>query len=148
MNISQKKAHKANNPTSRKKKYAGRFLLPEREIRDLAVNLRIRDARSAAICLMVVDKAIRAIGEGKEENGELVMRLVKQVADEKKCKPVRRIIRLIPAAVARGTEGISAACITITCFLEYAFGYLPDDKMAESLYRNKLNRLRRATQSS
>src|SRR6059058_4554000 len=67
-----KKARKSASSKSRKRNYPKGLVLPEREIRDLAGNLRIREAQRAALCLLIVDKAARAISDGKAENGELI----------------------------------------------------------------------------
>jgi len=139
-----KKARKSASSKSRKRNYPKGLVLPEREIRDLAGNLRIREAQRAALCLLIVDKAARAISDGKAESGELNLRLIKEIAVEEKCRQIRRIITAIIAAIEHGGEGVFAARLTITRFIELAFENQPDPNMAEDQYNIKLRKLRRA----
>lgn len=62
-----KRATKSASSKSLKRNYPKGLVLPEREIPDLAGNLRIRGAQRAAMCLLIVDKAARAISEDKQK---------------------------------------------------------------------------------
>ncbi|MEK6284656.1 MAG: hypothetical protein AABO57_02840 [Acidobacteriota bacterium] len=72
------------------------------------------------------------------------MRLIKEIAGEEECRHVRRIIRSIIAAVEHGADGVYAARLTITRFIELAFENRPDPDRAEGPYNQKLSKLRRA----
>jgi hypothetical protein len=139
-----KKASKSASSKPRKRNYPKGLVLPERELRDLAGNLRIREAQRGAICLLIVDKAARAISEGQTESGELNLRLIKEMAVEEKCRQIRRIITAIIAAIEHGAEGVHAARLTITRFIELAFENQPDPNVAGDQYNNKLRKIRRA----
>ena len=138
-----KKASKSASSKSLKRNYPKGLVLPEREIRDLAGNLRIREAQRAAMCLLIVDKAARAISVDKTESDELNLRLIKERAGEEKCRRVRRLIRAIIAALDHGADGMYAARLTITRFIELAFENQPDPNRAEGPYNKKLSKLRR-----
>jgi hypothetical protein len=129
-------------------KYSQPYVVPEAAIRDLALNLRIGEAHDAAMCLLVIGEAITAVVKDQTESGELNLRLIQQMAGAEKCRPIQRIVEAIIAAIGQGAEGIYASCLTITRFLEFAFEYQPDPRVAERLYKNELSRIRRATQSS
>ncbi|MEK6322098.1 MAG: hypothetical protein AABN33_10480 [Acidobacteriota bacterium] len=139
-----RKGRKSASSKSLNRNYPKGLVLPEREIRDLAGNLRIREAQRAAMCLLIVDKAARAISEDKTESGEVNLRLIKEMADEEKCRQIRRIIRAIIAAIEHGADGVYAARLTITRFIELAFENQPDPNRAEGPYNNKLRKIRRA----
>ena len=130
-----------------KRKYPKGIVVPESEIRDLAANLKIRDAQEAALCLLVIDHAAQAIEAKETDNGELNLRLIKQMAGDEKCRRTRRIIKAMIAAIEQGAEGIVAARMTITCFIEFAFEYMPDPGMAARLYNGKLSKIRQAAKS-
>jgi hypothetical protein len=76
------------------------------------------------------------------------LRLIKQMAGEEKCRRTRRIIKAMIAAIEQGTEGVVAARMTITCFIEFAFEYMPDPGIAARLYNGKLSKIRQAAKSS
>lgn len=139
-----KKASKSASSKSQERNYRKGLVLPEREIRDLAGNLRLREAQRAAICLLIVKKAARAISEGKTESGDLNLRLIKEMAMEEKSRQIRRIITAIIAAIEHSAEGAFAARLTITRFIELAFETQPDPDMVEDQYNNKLRKIRRA----
>lgn len=139
-----KKARKSASSKSLKRNYPRGLVLPEREIRDLAGNLRIREAQRAAMCLLIVDKAARAIGEDTTQSSELNLRLIKEVAGEENCRHVRPIVRSIIAAIEHDADGVYAARLTITRFIELAFENWPDPNRAEVPYNKKLSKLRRA----
>ena len=139
-----KKGSKSASGKSLKRNYPKGLVLPESEIGELAGSLRIREAQRAAMCLLIVDKAARAIGEDKTESGELNLRLIKEMAAEEECRQIRRIIKAIIAAIGHGAEGIDAAHLTITRFIELAFENHPGSDSAEGPYNNKLRKIRRA----
>jgi hypothetical protein len=139
-----KKGSKSASSKSPKRNYPKGLVLPESEIRELAGNLRIREAQRAAMCLLIVDKAARAIGKDKTEGGELNLRLIKEMAGDEQCSQIRRIIKAIVAAIEHDAEGIDAARLTITRFIELAFESHPDPDRAEGPYNNKLRKIRRA----
>jgi hypothetical protein len=128
--------------------YSKPYVVPETAIRDLALNLRIGEAHDAAMSLLVIGEAIRAIVEDKTETRELNLRLINRIAGAEACRPIRRIVEAIVAAIGQGAGGIYASCLTITRFLEFAFEYLPDPSVAERLYKTELSRIRRAPQGS
>ncbi|MEK6411051.1 MAG: hypothetical protein AABN34_29365 [Acidobacteriota bacterium] len=127
---------------SLREKYAKGYLLPESEIQELVFNLRIREAHAAAMCLLVIGEAIKAIVEDKTGSRETNVRLIKQIESEEGCRPIQCLIEAIIAAIGQGAEGIYATCLTITRFLEFAFEYPPDHSMASRLYKNKLSKIR------
>jgi len=139
-----KKGSKSARSKSLKRNYRNGLVLPESEIRELAGNLRIREAQRAAMCLLIVDKAAREIGKERKKSDELNLRLIQEMAGEDDCKRIRRMIKAIIAAVGVGAEGIEAARLTITRFIELAFENHPDPEQAEGSYNNKLRRIRRA----
>jgi hypothetical protein len=143
MTIARKKARKSNSE-SLEGRDPQQYVVPESEIRELVGNLRIREAQRAAMCLLIVDNAARAIGEDKTESGELNLRLIKEMAAEEECRQIRRIIKAIIAAIGHGAEGIDAARLTITRFIEFAFENHPGSDSAEGPYNNKLRKIRRA----
>ena len=143
-----KKGSKSANTKALKEKHPKGFVVPETEIRDLVANLRIGEAHDVALCLLVIGEAVKAIVEDKTGNRELNLRLIEHIANKEKCRPVQRIIEAILAAVEQGADGIYAACLTITRFLEFAFEYQPDASLAEHQYKNELSKIRRATQTS
>lgn len=147
MTIAKKKARRSNSE-SLEGSNPQPYVVPETAIRDLVFNLRIGEAHDAATCLLVIGEALKGLVRDKTETGELNLRLIKQMAAEEKCRPIQRIIEAIVAALEHGAEGIYAACLTITRFLEFAFEYQPDQGGAERLYKNKLNKIRHATQGS
>lgn len=139
-----RKGSKSASGKSLKPNYPRGLVLPESEIGELAGSLRIREAQRAAMCLLIVDKAASAIGRNKTESGELNLRLIKEIAAEEECRQIRRIIKAIVAAIGHGAEGIDAARLTITRFIELAFESHPDPDRAEGPYNNKLRKIRRA----
>lgn len=46
------------------------------------------------MCLLIVDKAARAIGKDKTESNELNLRLIKEMASDEHCIQIRRIINV------------------------------------------------------
>ncbi|MEK6304626.1 MAG: hypothetical protein AABO41_28415 [Acidobacteriota bacterium] len=127
-----------------RRKYPKGFVVPESEIRELAANMKIREAQDAALCLLVINEAAKAIGAAREQqadNGEVNLLLIKQIALEEKCRRIRRIIKAMIAAIERGAEGVLAARLTITCFIEFAFEYMPDPDIAARLYNGKLSKI-------
>jgi hypothetical protein len=149
MTIAKKKARRSNSESLEGSSPQPQpYVVPETAIRDLVSNLRIGEAHDAATCLLVIGEALKGLVRDKTETGELNLRLIKQMAAEEECRPIQRIIEGIVAALEHGAEGIYAACLTITRFLEFAFEYQPDQRGAERLYKNKLNKIRHATQGS
>ena len=146
--MSMKEPGKSASSKSLRQKYPKGLLLPESEIRELVFDLRIGEAHAAAIWLLVIGEAIEALVRDKTESRETIVRLIKQIESEEKCRPIQRVIKATIAAIEQGAEGIYAACLTITRFLEFAFEYPPDHSMALRLYKNKLSKIRQATQSS
>lgn len=120
------------------------YVVPETTIRDLALNLRVGQAHDAAMCLLIIEEAVRAI-ESKTGNRELNLRLIERIITEEECRPIRRIVEAIITAVGQDAEGIYSSCLTITRFLEFTFGYQPDPTVAERLYKNELTKIRRRT---
>ena len=102
----------------------------------MVFNLRIGEVHAAAIWLLVIGEAIKAIVQDKTESRETIVRLLKQIESEEECRPIQRTVKAIIAAIEQGAEGIYAACLTITRFLEFAFEYPPDHSMASRLYLN------------
>lgn len=127
MNVARNKARKSISES-----LGGRnpqqYVVPESEIRDLAANLRIGQARDVGMCLLVINLAARTTGAGQGESAELSLRLIRQIAEEDKCRPIQRLIKAIIAAFAQGAEGRFRASLTITRFLEFAFEFVPDQK--------------------
>ena len=148
MTMAKKKKARSSNSESLEGSNQQPYVVPETAIRDLVSNLRIGEAHDAATCLLVIGEALKGLVRDKTETGELNLRLIKQMAAEEKCRPIQRIIEAIIAVLEHGAEGIYAACLTITRFLEFAFEYQPDQRGAERLYKNKLNEIRHATQGS
>ena len=141
-----KKTTQRATTKSSKRKHLKRFVLPENELRDLALGLPIRQAHKAALCLLIIDVAATAAAEDKTAAGELNLRLIRQMVEEEKCRPIQRLIKaIISAVVEQGAEGAYAARLTITRFLEVAFEYTPDRGTAQDLYDSKLSKLRRAS---
>lgn len=131
-----------------RQKYPNGLLLPESEIQELVLNLRVGEAHAAGLCLLVIGEAVRAIVEDKTARRETNVRLIKKIENEEECRPIQRLIKAITDAIEQGAEGIYAACLTITRFLEFAFDYSPDHRVASRLYKNKLSKLRMGTQMS
>ncbi|MEK6300865.1 MAG: hypothetical protein AABO41_09100 [Acidobacteriota bacterium] len=149
--MSIKEGRKRASAKSPRRKYPEGFVVPESEIRELASSLRIREAQDAALCLLVINEAAKAIGAAQThqaDNGELNLLLIKQMAREEECRRIRRIIKAIIAAIEQGAEGVLAARLTITCFIEFAFEYMPDPGVAARLYNGKLSKIRQEAQSS
>ena len=146
--MSIKERSKRANSESLKEKNFEPYVVPETTIRDLVFSLRIGEAHDAAMCLLVIGEAVKAIVKGKTKSREPNLRLIKQIAEEEKCRPIQRIIEAIIAALEHGAEGIYAACLTITRFLEFAFEYQPDQSGVERLYKNKLRTIKKASLSS
>lgn len=140
-----KKRSKRATTKSSKQKHPTRFVLPENEIQDLALNLPIREAHKAALCLLIIDLAAKAVEEERPASGELDLRLIRQMVEEEECRPIQRLIKAIIAAVEQGAEGASVARLTITRFLEFAFEYTPDRGMAEAVYDSRLSKISRAS---
>lgn len=147
MTIARRKARKSTSELLEGKNPQP-YVVPESEIRELAANLRIGEARAAGMCLLVIGEAVKAIVEGKTESRETNVRLIKRIQSEKECRPIQQMIKAIIAAIEQGAEGIYAACLTITRFLEFAFEFVPDQRKAERLYKEKLRRIRTTTRSS
>ena len=147
MTIARKKARKSMSELLEGKNPQP-YVVPEGEIRELAANLRIGEAHAAGLCLLVIGEAVKAIVEGKTESRETNVRLIKRIQSEEECRPIRQIIKAIIAAIEQGAEGIYAACLTITRFLEFTFEFVPDQRTAERLYKEKLRRIRKTTRSS
>jgi hypothetical protein len=143
-----KKPGRSAKSKSLRENYPNGFLLPESKIQELVFNLRIGEAHAAGMCLLVIGEAIKAIVQDKTESRETNVRLIKQMESEEECRPIQRIIKAIIDAIEQGAEGIYAACLTITRFLEFAFDYPPDHSVASHLYKNRLSKLRRETQTS
>ena len=131
----------------KREKYSQPYVLPETAIRELALNLRIGQAHDAAMCLLIIEEAIRAI-ENKTESRELNLRLIERIIIEEKCRPIQRIVEAIIIAIGQGAEGLYASCLTITRFLEFAFGYQPDPNVAERLYKTELSKIRRRSNAA
>ena len=146
--MSIKEGRKRASAKSQKGRYPKRMVVAEREIRELAAHMKIREVRDAALCLLIIDEAARAIGAQERDAGKLNLRLIKQMAGEEKCTRVRRVIKAMIAAVEQGAEGVLAARLTITCFMDFAFEYVPGPGVAARLYKSKLSRIRQAAQSS
>jgi hypothetical protein len=127
--------------------YNQSYVVPEAAIRDMAHNLRIGEAHDAAMSLLIIAEAVKAIVEDRRESLELNLRIIKRMVGAAECRPIHRLGEAIIAAIGRGPRGTYASCLTITRFLEFAFGYLPDPSVAERLYKNELSRIRRTTQS-
>lgn len=140
-----KKRSKRATTKSTKRKHPTRFVLPEKELRDLALNLPIREAHKAALCLLIIEIAAKAVEEESPASGELDLRLIRQLVAEENCRPIQRLIKAIIAAVEQGAEGACVARLTITRFLEVAFEYTPDRGMAQVVYDSRLSKLRRAS---
>lgn len=124
-----------------RRKYPKGLLLPESEIQELVFNLRVGEALAAGMRLLVIEEAVKAIVEdaqGRETN----VRLISKMEREEECRPIQRMIEAIILATEQGAEGRDAACLTITRFLEFAFGYPPDHGLASRLYTNKLRIIR------
>src|SRR6476660_4687627 len=130
-----------------REKYSQPYVLPETAIRDLALNLRVGEAQDAAMFLLVIEEAVRAI-ENKTDSRELNLRLIERIVTEEKCRPIHRIVEAIIAAIGQGTEGVYGSCLTITRFLEFAFGYQPAPNVAERLYKSELSKIRRRTKAA
>jgi hypothetical protein len=148
MSIAKKKTSKRAIRKSPKGKYPRGFVVPESQIRDLAINLRVGEAQDVGMCLLVIGEAARAIAQDKTQSDKLNLRLIKQVASEEGCKPARRIIEAIIAALDHGAEGIYAASLTISRFLEFAFGFAPDPRVAQRLYKARLSKIGQAAKRS
>ncbi|MEK6287875.1 MAG: hypothetical protein AABO57_19320 [Acidobacteriota bacterium] len=146
--MSMKEPSKRAISESLEEKYSEPYVVPETTIRDLILNLRIGEAHDAALCLLVIGEAVKAIVKDKTKSRELNLRLIKQIADEEKCRPIDSIIEAIIAAIGQGAEGIYATSLTITRFLEFAFEYQPDPSEAERLYKNEFGKIKRAAQRS
>ena len=146
MNTTKKRSKRATSDAL-KKKYSQPYVVPENSIRDLALNLRVGEAHDAGMCLLVSGEAVRAIVEDNTDSRELNLRLIKRIVGGEECKPIQRMVEAINASIGQGAEGIYASCMTITRFLEFAFEYQPDPRVAERLYKNELSKIRRATQS-
>ena len=146
--MSIKEGSKRASAKSPKPKYPKGIVVPESELRDLAVNLKIHEAQEAALCLLIIDQAARAIAAEESDNGELNLRLIKQMAGEEQCRRTRPIIKAMIAAIEQGAEGVVAARLTITCFMEFAFEYMPDPSRAARLYDGKLSKIRQAAKTS
>ncbi|MEK6301047.1 MAG: hypothetical protein AABO41_10025 [Acidobacteriota bacterium] len=113
--------------------------------------MKTREAQDAALCLLVIDEAAKAINAPRGQqagNGKLNLLLIKQMAREAQCKRIRRIITAMIAAIEQGVEGVRAVRLTTTCFIEFAFEYMPDREIAARLYNGKLSKIRQAAQSS
>jgi hypothetical protein len=130
-----------------REKYSQTYVVPEKAIRDLALNLRVGQVHDAAMCLLIIEEAVRAI-ENKSESRELNLRLIERIVTEEKCRPIQHIVEAIITAIAQDAEGIYASCLTITRFLEFAFGYQPDPIDAERLYKIELSKIRRRTNAA
>ena len=139
-----KELGRSTSSKSLREKYPNDLLLPESEIQELVFNLRIGEAHAAGMCLLIIGEAVRSIVEDKPERRETNVRLIKGIESEEECRPIQPIIKAIIAAIEQGAEGIYAACLTITRFLEFAFEYPPDHSMASRLYKNKLSKIRQA----
>jgi len=127
--------------------YNRSYVVPESAIRDLALNLRIGEARDAGMSLLIIGEALRAIAEDRTGSLELNLLIIKRMVAAEECRPIQRLVEAIVAAIGRGPRGTYASCLTITRFLEFAFEYLPNPSVAERMYKTELNRIRRATQS-
>ncbi|MEK6302499.1 MAG: hypothetical protein AABO41_17445 [Acidobacteriota bacterium] len=148
--MSIKERSKRTSAKSPRRKYPDGLVVPESEIRELAHNLKTREAHDAAVCLLVIDEAAKAIDAPHSEradNGGLNLLLIKQMAREQECRRVRRIIKAMIAAIEQGIEGVRAARLTTTCFIEFAFEYMPDREIAARLYHGKLSKIRQAAHS-
>jgi hypothetical protein len=143
MSMTRKRSERATSQSLIEKR-SQPYIVPETAIRDLALNLRIGEAHDAAMCLLVIGEAIRAIVEDQTESRELNLRLIKRMVGAEECRPIQRIVEPMIAAIGQGAAGIYASCLTITRFLEFAYGYQPDPSVAERMYKNELSRLRRA----
>lgn len=149
--MSIREGSKRASAKSPRRKYPNGFVVPESEIRELAHNLKIREAHDAALCLLVINEAAKAISSPRarrSDNGKLNLLLIRQLAREEKCRRIRQIIKAMIAAIEHGAEGVLAARLTITCFMEFAFEYMPDPDTAARLYNGKLSKIRQAAQSS
>jgi hypothetical protein len=135
-----RKQSKRATSASLREKYSQPYVVPEIAIRDLALNLRVGQAHDAAMCLLVIEEAVRSI-ENKLESRELNLRLIERIAAEEQCRPIQRIVEAIIAAIGHSAEGTYASCLTITRFLEFAFGYQPDPSVAERLYKIELGKI-------
>src|SRR6185369_16257973 len=142
--MSETRKNKRTTTPSLREKYSQPYVVPETTIRDLALNLRVGQAHDAAMCLLIIEEAVRAI-ESKTGNRELNLRLIERIVSEEECRPIQRIVEAIITAVGQDAEGIYSACLTITRFLEFAYGYQPDPTVAERLYKNELSKIRRRT---
>ncbi|MEK6289324.1 MAG: hypothetical protein AABO57_26730 [Acidobacteriota bacterium] len=137
-----KEPRRSASSKSLREKYPKGFVLPESEIQELVFNLRVGEAHAAAMWLLVIGEAVKAIVEDKTESRrETNVRLIKQIESEEGCRPIQCLIEAIIAAIEHGAEGIYAACLTITRFFEFAFEYPPDHSMASRLYKNKLSKI-------
>jgi hypothetical protein len=139
-----RKRTKRTSSTYLREKYSQPYVVPEPTIRDLALNLRVSQAHDAAMCLLIIEEAVRSI-ENRTESRELNLQLIEQLATEEKCRPIQHIIEAMVAAIRTGPEGLYASCLTITLFLEFTFGYQPDPSVAKGLYRIELSRIRHST---
>lgn len=127
-------------------KSSQQYLIPETAIRELARNLSVGQAHDAAMCLLVIEEAVRSI-ENRSESRDLNLRLIKRIVTTEGCRPIQSIVEAIIDAIGQGAEGMYASCLTITRFLEFAFGYQPDQSRAERLYKSELRKIRRSTES-
>jgi hypothetical protein len=130
-----------------REKYSQPYVVPENAIRDLALNLRVGQAHDAALGLLIIEEALRAI-ENKTESRELNLRVIERIVTEEKWRPIQRIVEAIITAIGQGDEGIYASCLTITRFLEFTFGYQPDLGVAERLYKSELSKIIRRTKAT
>ena len=142
-----KKRNQSTRDHSVREAYSQPYVVPETAIRDLALNLRVGQAQDASMCLLIIEEAVRAI-ENKTGARDLNFRLIEQIVSQEQCRPIQPIVQAILSSIGQGTEGIHASCLTITRFLEFAFGYQPDPNVAERRYKVELSKIRRGTNAA
>jgi hypothetical protein len=139
MNIPQKKLSGAKTTFKRPKYHQG-LVMPREEIERLVDTVPIGEAKAAAAHLIAISRAAQAIEKGDSLDRNL--RVINQLARQIKSRALKRLLKQVVAAVARGDKrGSYAAWGSIRAAYFWAFEYLPDWDAGERLYEERLRQM-------
>ena len=125
-------------------------LIPESEIRALMENLRLREAKTVVLRLMMVAFAagepLQSRSEGEPD--EALLLFIKRVAREDNDKRYRHLMDAIVASLSSNKEeadwlkGFGSVYMTIARAMECVGQLLPDEETTIKMYEEKLKEIR------
>jgi rubrerythrin len=130
-------------------------LIPESEIRAFMENLRVREAKTVILRLMMVAFAAGELLQSRSEgrSDEVLLLLIKRVAREDNDKRYRHLMDAIVASLSSNKEekdwlkGFGSVYMTISRAMECVGQLLPDEETTIRMYEEKLKEVRQIKRS-